>query len=94
VKWKHIGYETNGVGEDGKPKKAIKVIYCETKPSELFEYLKPKLSQFIVYNFLASWQDLQFKEFFSSVLDDTLISYVDFSENYSMKVQNEILSMH
>lgn len=26
VKWKRTGYETIGGGEDGKPKKAIKII--------------------------------------------------------------------
>jgi len=56
--------------------------------------LKPKLAEFIVHNFLASWQDLQFKELFTSVPYSTLISCVDFSENYSMKVQNEIQSMY
>lgn len=78
----------------GKPKKAIKIIYCETKPSDFIDYLKLKLPEFIVHNFIASWQDLQFKELFSSVPPGTIISCVDFSENYSMKIQNEIQSMH
>ena len=94
VKWKRTGYEIIGVGEDGKPKKAIKVIYCETKPVELIDYCKSKIADFIVHNFFASWQDFQFKELFTSVPDGTLISCIDFSENYSMKIQNEIQSMH
>jgi len=51
VNWKCTGYENISVGEDGKPKKAIKITYCETKPSKLIDYIKPKLSQFIVHNF-------------------------------------------
>ena len=86
IKWKRTGYETIGVGEDGKRKKAIKIQYCETKPSELIDYLKPKLREFIVHNFLASWQDVQFKELFTSIPYGTLISCIDFSQNYSMKI--------
>lgn len=94
VKWKRTGYEVIGVGEDGKPKKAIKMIYCETKPFDLIQYLKPKLSQFILHNFIASWQDFEFKQLFTSIPGDSIISCMDFSENYSMKIQNEIQSMH
>ena len=37
---------------------------------------------------------MQFKELFTSIPYGTLISCIDFSENYSMKIQNEIQSMH
>ena len=46
VKWKSIGSEIVGYTEDGLPKKAPSVQYRETKPSELFEYLKPRLNSF------------------------------------------------
>jgi hypothetical protein len=60
----------------------------------LLDYLKPKLQAFVLHNYVASWQDLQFRELFSSVPPGTLVSCVDFSENYTLKVQNEIQSMH
>jgi hypothetical protein len=68
--------------------------YWETTPHEFVEYVKPKLTAFVLHNYVASWQDLQFKELFSSVPPNTLISCVDFSENYTLKIQNEIQSMH
>jgi hypothetical protein len=94
VKWKSIGSEVVGYTEEGLPKKAPAVQYRLTKASELFQYLKPRLEAFLVHNYIATWQDLQFKELFSSVPRDTVISCVDFSENYSMKIQNETQSMH
>ena len=94
VKWKSIGSEIVGYNEDGLPKKAPSVQYRETKPTELFEYLKPRLTAFVVHNYIATWQDYQFKELFNSVPRDTVISCVDFSENYSMMIQNETQSMH
>lgn len=94
VKWKSIGSEIVGYSEEGLPKKAPCVQHRETKPIELFEYLEPRLKSFVVHNYIATWQDYQFKELFSSLSKDTVISCVDFSENYSMKVQNETQSMH
>ena len=94
VKWKSIGYKTVGTTEEGNPRKASMLEYRETVPRELIEYLKPKLRAFVLHNYIASWQDYQFREMFGSVPPSTLISCVDFSENYTLKVQNEIQSMH
>jgi hypothetical protein len=54
VKWKHIGYKVVGTTEEGNPRKAATLEYRETKPSELFEYLKPKLQAFVLHNYIAS----------------------------------------
>jgi hypothetical protein len=80
--------------EEGNPRKAATFEYQETKPSDLFEYLKPKLQAFVLHNYIASWQDFEFRELFSSVPPNTLISCVNFSKNYTLKIQNEIQSMH
>ena len=94
VKWKRYGYKVVGTIVEGHPRKATILEYRETKPSELIDYLKPKLQAFVLHNYISSWQDFQFKELFTSVPSDTLISCVDFSENYTLKIQNEIQSMH
>ena len=94
VKWKTIGYKVVGTTEEGNPKKAATLEYRESPPRELILYLKSKLQSFVLHNYIGSWQDFQFKELFGSVPTDTLISCVDFSENYTLKVQNEIQSMH
>jgi hypothetical protein len=94
VKWKSIGYKVVGTTEEGNQRKASTLEYQETTPRELIQYVKPKLQAFLLHNYVASWQDFQFREFFSSVPPNTLVSCVDFSENYTLKVQNEIQSMH
>jgi hypothetical protein len=83
-----------GTTKEGNPRKASTLEYRETAPCELLYYLKPKLQAFVLHNYVASWQDFQFRELFSSVPLGTLISCIDFSENYILKVQNEIQSMH
>ena len=94
VKWKSIGYKVVGTTADGNPKKVVTMEYRESPPRELIAYLKSKLQAFVLQNYIATWQDFQFRELFGSVPADTLISCVDFFENYTLKVQNEIQSMH
>jgi hypothetical protein len=47
---KSIGFEVVGQTEDGKEKKALKVLYNESVPKELFQYMKQKLTAFICHN--------------------------------------------
>jgi hypothetical protein len=90
VDWKCLGYEIVEFSEDGKPKKASIYEYKRIKLGELIQHLKSCLQDFIVCNYIAAWQDLQFKELFASVSHDSIISCLDFSEYYTMMVQNEI----
>jgi hypothetical protein len=94
IHWRNIGYEVVGHNEDGRDKKASRVEYHDTHPSELFEYLKPCLKDFVFHNFISRWQDIQFKDSLINVPKDTIISCVDFSENYTLMVHNEIQNMH
>jgi hypothetical protein len=94
VKWKSIGYKIIGTTKEGNPRKVSTLEYRETTPCEFIEYVKPKLTAFVLHNYVASWQDLQFKELFIFVPPNTLISCVDFSENYTLKIPNKIQSMH
>ncbi len=43
VIWRKIRYVVVGKTNDGCDKKVSRVEYCETKPCELIDYLKPKL---------------------------------------------------
>jgi len=56
--------------------------------------LKPKLKTFVTHNFVARWQDKEFKQAIKSFPKDTVVSIVDFVENYKFKIQNEVQSMH
>jgi hypothetical protein len=48
-------YKVVGQNEDGKDRKASKVEYHDTHPSELIEYLKPHLKAFVLHNFISKW---------------------------------------
>jgi hypothetical protein len=49
---------------------------------------------FVHQNFVSRWQDQQFKECLKHFPSDTIISMIDFAENYSFEIQNEMQSMH
>jgi hypothetical protein len=92
--WKSIRYEVVGFAEEGKEKKASKMEYNETPPCDLIQYLKPCLKELVLHNYVTCWQDVQCKEVLNIVSDDMVISCIDFSINYTTKVQNEIQNMH
>lgn len=94
VKWRRISHVVVGKTKDGNDKKVPQVEYMESTPRDFIEYLKPKLKEFITHNFVSNWQETQFKKFISKLPKDTIMSCIDFSQNYAMKVQNEIQSMH
>jgi hypothetical protein len=72
----------------------VKLEYKEMTSAELIEFMKPKLSFFVKHNFLATRQDVEFKEQLSNLPAHTVLTCMDFNENYSMKLQNEIQTMH
>jgi hypothetical protein len=49
----NIGHEMVGKSANGQDKKISKVIYNDTTPLELIQYLKPRLSKFVVHNFIV-----------------------------------------
>jgi hypothetical protein len=55
VTWRCFGQETVGVNNKGKDRKVVKLEYKETIAAKLIEFMKPKLSFFVKYNFLATW---------------------------------------
>lgn len=75
-----------GRTNEGKEKKVLKVDLEKTILADLIEYLKPKLQFFIIHNYIANWQQFQFKACLFDIPPKTIISCVDFSENYTMKV--------
>ncbi len=92
IQWCSIGYEVVGHNEDGKEKKAPKIEFCEMPPRELIFYLKPKLEKVVLHNLLARWQGVQFKELLETMPSGSIISCIDFSNNYTMRVQNLVMT--
>ncbi len=94
VEWKSIGYEVVGKIGDGRDKKAQELEYHESHPIVLLEYLKPHFKEFILHNYIAQWQEIQFKQCLENQPSNIILSCVDFFENYTMKIQNEVHNMH
>jgi hypothetical protein len=94
VSWKC--FETSVVGqyENRKLKKRIKEVLKETSTTKYLTYLKPNLQKFIKDNFVACWQDTQCKLAMLDLPKDVILSHIDFAENYTFQIDNEIQSMH
>jgi hypothetical protein len=94
IKWKSIGSEVVAQTEEGKERKVLTVCYNETCFMDYLRYLQPHLNAFVLPNYLACWQDVQFKQQLDQLPTDSILTCVDFNENYTMKVQNKIQNMH
>jgi hypothetical protein len=66
----------------------------QTSTKKFLKYLRLKLTRFVAHNFVARWQDHQCYLAMENLLDDAILSYIDFVENYTFQMQNEIQSMH
>ena len=66
----------------------------DTSLGEFFQYLLPVLHTFIAHNFVAKWQDVNCKKSMVDMPRDVILSHVDFAENYTFQIQNEIQSRH
>jgi hypothetical protein len=90
ILWKCISHIVVGKNDEGQDKKAPLVEYNETPTRDLISYMKPKLTEFISHNFITQWQDCKFKEMLKTFPKDAMLFCIDFSENYTMMIQNEI----
>jgi hypothetical protein len=65
-------------------------VYKKTDNEKSIEYFKPKLQNFVKHNFVSRWKNKQFKAFIVSFPKNKVVFIVDFAENYSFEVQNEM----
>ena len=93
VDWRRFSLEET-ISKKGKSLKRLTLVYKKTTSDEFIDYLKPKLDFFVKHNFVARWEDKQFRECLKSFPQDSVVSIVDFAENYTFEVQNEVQSMH
>jgi hypothetical protein len=93
IEWRHHALEKT-ITKNGKSLKNLTLVYKKTTLDEFVDYLKPKLQHFVRHNFVSRWQDQQFKACVKVVLLDSIVFVIDFVENYSFQVQNEVQSMH
>jgi hypothetical protein len=95
VKWKCFEYYEVGVDKrTGKPKKRLKEAFRDTPVEEFLSYMGKTVSTFITHNFRARWQDEQCHLMMKNVPEGVLVSHIDFAENYSFAIQNEVQSLY
>lgn len=78
-------------GETGK-RKVLSIKHVVV--GEFTKLLKERTKSFIKHNFTYRWQADQYRECLKVFPTNTIVSVVDFAENYSFKEKNEIQSMH
>jgi len=74
------------VTDEGIPNKRIKEAFKETSLSMFLDYLRPSLQVFIKHNFVARWQDNQCQLSMVTLPIDTILSHLDFVNNYSFHI--------
>lgn len=95
LKWKCFEYYEVGVDKKtGRPKKRLREAFKETPVDEFLSYMEKTVTTFITHNFRARWQDEQCQKMMKNVPQGVIISHIDFAENYSFAIQNEVQSMY
>ncbi len=89
IQWCRFALETT-MSRNGQSLKNLTLVYKTTTLDEFIDYLKPKLQHFVKHNFVAWWEDKQFKQSITSFPTNIVVSIVHFVENYTFEVQNEV----
>ena len=90
--FKEVG--TGDVAAGGSEKKRKDLVLQSMTGVAFHGLFADHLKHFIMHNFIFRWQAQQFKECMLTFPNDVVVSVIDFAENYSFKMQNEIQSMH
>lgn len=73
-------------------------LRSESRRFQLRAFLTGKIEQkipsFIQHTFRAKWQDCMFCQLLESFPPGTVVTIIDFAENYTFEGQDEIQSMH
>ena len=94
VQWHNFEKVVHGRTRAGKENKVLRMMYQSTAAPIFVDYLKQKLSNFIIHNYIAKWQAEQFKVSINTFPPDSILSAVDFAENYTFQPYQEPQSMH
>lgn len=62
--------------------------------SEFLEYLTLKIPEFVRHDFTYWWEDAQFRKSLQVFPVGTILSIIDYAENYMMSPQDAIQSDH
>jgi hypothetical protein len=89
VHWRHFALETTML-KASRALKKLTLDYKTTSTYEFIDYMKPKLQHFVKHNFVTRWENKHFKNCIKSFLTNTMVSIVDFIENYLFEMQIEV----
>lgn len=92
--WKRFENVYVGQSDDGGDRHVTWLQCKMTPPYEFVAYIKPKLTKFVVHNFKAKWQDVEFKSCLDNLTKDQIVIIINFANNYFFKEQNKIQSQH
>jgi hypothetical protein len=74
-----------GQTRNGKCKEVIQLESKLTSSKEFLLYAIPKVKDFIIHNFIACWQDKEYKKCVPHLREGEMVSLVDHAKNYSFK---------
>ena len=80
--------------ETGQPKKCLREAFKETPVHEFLRYMEKTVTTFVIHNFKACWQDEQCQLMLKNIPEGVLVSHIDYAENYTFAIQNEVHSMY
>jgi hypothetical protein len=93
VNWNHFSLEKI-VTKKREEKKKLTLVYRYASSTNFIQYLKPKLQDFVRHNFVAHWQDIQFKNCLKGFSSDTTVLVIFLLENYIFNIQNKVQNIH
>jgi hypothetical protein len=94
MNWRRFEKAVAGKTKTGETKMVLRLEYKTTKPRAFLAWAVPRIKQFVMHQFVARWQDSQYKTCAANLRPGEVMSLIDFAENYSFKGQNEIQSQH
>lgn len=81
-------------GKDCDTTKRLQLLDKETTFSVFFKKLKLLMPAFLIHNFRYRWQSEAYRQCLAGFPNMAIVSTIDYAENYTFQMQNEVQSMH
>jgi hypothetical protein len=94
VSWKCYEKMIHGKTRASLDNMVLRLQYKETTTQVFLSYSRPKLQKFVTQNFVARFQEEQYKIFLETFPLESVMFVIDFVENYTSMDFNEIQEMH
>ncbi|KAL3688361.1 hypothetical protein R1sor_014670 [Riccia sorocarpa] len=95
IKWERYEYVGQGLkDEHGREKRRLELVLVETPVSEFIQFMKSKLAHFVKHDFIQKWQAKQYRQCIKTFPIGTVVSVIDYAENYTFLPRNEIQSKY